>query len=174
MTDSLKIVNAMKRIEDAGFIVNPQDDTVVVMADIAEAVSRLQNKFDSYLTSMTKPLPDPFGDSTLEGMMERVATNNKRHGWFDEDRPFSADIALLHSEVSEVYEAYRAGKANNTPLDIINVSDYDKDSIGAELADVFIRLLDTCYRMEIDLEHEFKCKMEYNEGRSYRHGGKVE
>lgn len=106
----------------------------------------------------------------LDEMMKNVRRVNEKSGWFDRERPFSADIALLHSEISEAYEAFRLGSSWVNDGD----STYDKDCVGAELADVLIRLLDTCDRFGIDLEAEFILKMRYNENRSYRHGGKVE
>lgn len=109
----------------------------------------------------------------LNDMMEYVERVNRENGWYDKDRPFSADIALLHSEVSEAYESFRkSGSVTTFSGDIDD--DYDKDSTGAELADVFIRLLDTCNRHAVDLTFEFYAKMSYNEDRSYRHGGKAE
>lgn len=106
---------------------------------------------------------------TIEEMMQWVTSVNKKNGWFDKERSFSTDIALLHSEVSEAYEAYRSNKPiYSTP------EEYDKDVVSAELADIFIRLLDTCYRLGVNLEAEFTLKMRYNENRPYRHGGKVE
>lgn len=95
---------------------------------------------------------------------------NMKNGWYDESRPFSADIALLHSEISEAYEAYR----NKKPFYSGVGEGYDKDSVGAELADIYIRLLDTCGRYHVNLFKEFNKKMAYNEKRSYRHGGKRE
>lgn len=96
---------------------------------------------------------------------------NKASGWFDINRTFSEDIALLHSEVSEAFESYRTfGKVTcnfGSPDE-----QYAKDATGAELADVFIRLLDTCKRYGVDLGAEFQQKLEYNRGRSYRHGDK--
>ena len=74
--------------------------------------------------------------SDLQKMTREI---NEANGWFDADRPLSADIALLHSEVTEAYEAYRRG---------------DMDHFGEELADVLIRLLDTVERYNIDLTRE--------------------
>lgn len=86
-----------------------------------------------------------------------VAAVNERNGWFDQKRQFGVDIALLHSEVSEMLEAYR-------------ISDWD--GVAEEMADVFIRLLDTSYRYHIDLADAFEKKMLKNATRPYRHGNK--
>lgn len=76
---------------------------------------------------------------TLADMQAEVRTTNEANGWFDQDRPFSADIALLHSEVSELHEAF----VNN-----------DEENVAEEFADIFIRLLDTAERTGIDLSGE--------------------
>lgn len=94
----------------------------------------------------------------INSMMEDVAEVNKTNGWFDSERSVGEDIALLHSEVSEMLEAYRHN---------------DMKNFAEEAADVLIRLLDTCYRREVDLYAEYSEKMEKNAKRGYRHGGKA-
>ena len=82
---------------------------------------------------------------------------NRQNGWYDVARDFPTDIALLHSEVSELFEAWR------------------KDQLGhmaEEAADVFIRLIDTCDRSGINLATAYFEKCRKNRTRSYRHGGK--
>lgn len=108
-------------------------------------------------------------NADLYSMQEYVRTVNVEHGWYDIERPISADVALLHSEVSEAYEAYRKGRMFEK-----HEGQYDPSSFPAELADILIRLLDTADRAEVDLYKAFLAKMKYNEGRSYRHGGKAE
>ena len=85
--------------------------------------------------------PDKVGDDprTLADMQAEVKSVNEANGWFDSDRPFSADIALLHTEVSELFEAM----LNNDP-----------ENVGEEFADIFIRLLDTAERYFYDLSGE--------------------
>lgn len=95
----------------------------------------------------------------MQDMQDWVRRINENNGWFEAERPFSADIALLHSEVAEAYEGYR----NN---DIVNVHE--------ELADILIRLLDTCERLEVNLTEEFMRKCLKNANRGFKHGGKVE
>lgn len=75
----------------------------------------------------------------LAELQAEVREVNEMNGWFDSERPFSADMALLHTEVSELFEAMLANDTENT---------------GEEFADIFIRLLDTAERYEHDLSGE--------------------
>lgn len=104
---------------------------------------------------------------------EIIHNINTKNGWFESYRTFGDDIALLHSEVSEMFEAYRAKGL----VDMTDPSHKDQvvkpEGVGSEAADVLIRLLDTCYRHKIDLDFEMTRKLEYNATRGYRHGGKL-
>lgn len=123
----------------------------------------------------------------------------KEKGWFDTEKSVGEDIALMHSELSEVLEDFRAGRGvteiyyetnvisekwidflrasiPSTVLDpVLSVLEYSEPKpcgIPIELADVVIRIFDFCGRHGIDLESAIKLKMEYNSTRPYRHGGK--
>ena len=114
-------------------------------------------------------------DGWLEAAAESVASINKTNGWFESDRRFGEDIALLHSEVSEMLEAFRVtGDCRDQTLpEMAAVGTIPKpEGVGSEAADVLVRLLDTCFRYDIDLEFEFERKLQYNATRGHRHGGK--
>lgn len=105
-------------------------------------------------------------EAALNDAMVQVHAVNVANGWFEDDRTVGDDIALLHSEVSEMLEAFRDGGLKD-------LTTGDKpEGFGSEAADVFIRLLDTCYRRGIDLEYEFTRKIAFNATRGHKHGGK--
>lgn len=110
----------------------------------------------------------------LEDAQARVTAVNKANGWFDSERTVGDDIALLHSEVSEMLEAFRDhGLTDTTKPHRLGVGTPPKpEGFGSECADVLIRLLDTCERRGIDLAHEFTRKLQFNAGRGHRHGDK--
>jgi hypothetical protein len=112
----------------------------------------------------------------VEDAQRRIKEVNVNNGWYLESRPFSADIALLHSEVSEMYEAYRDwGLKDMTKEDPSDQNIRQKpEGVGSEAADIFIRLLDTCDRFNINLIQEFSRKLAFNATRGYKHGGKLE
>lgn len=50
-------------------------------------------------------MPGPLAD-----LAAQVRETNEANGWYEVDRSFGDDIALLHSEVSEAFEEYRDGQ----------------------------------------------------------------
>lgn len=121
---------------------------------------------------------------TLEEYQAEIREINEANGWFDSERSFGDDIALLHSEVSEMYEAYRDHGFDDVTRRQCRVFDHSHpvpegsdhvckpEGVGSEAADVLVRLLDTCERHGIDLRAELERKIVYNRTRGYRHGGK--
>lgn len=74
-------------------------------------------------------------------------------------------IALMHSELSEALEAHRHG---NPPSDHIP----EFSGVEEEMADCVIRILDYCEKRKFRLAEAIICKMQFNNGREVRHGGK--
>lgn len=83
--------------------------------------------------------------------------NSIEKGWYEPEPTVPELLCMIHSEVSEVVDAYRNGR---------------DDEIGEELADIILRTLDLSAHMEIDIHSTVLNKLEYNKTRPYRHGGK--
>jgi NTP pyrophosphatase (non-canonical NTP hydrolase) len=114
------------------------------------------------------------GPKSLLVMREEVWILNHHKGWFDADRTFGDEIALMVTELGEAVDAFREyGMRDVTYVSGDPNSPTPKpEGVASELADLLIRLLDTCGRYEIDLELEYERKMTYNRTRPHRHGGK--
>jgi NTP pyrophosphatase (non-canonical NTP hydrolase) len=114
---------------------------------------------------------------SLAEMREQVYKWTVAKGWADDGRTFGDEVALMHSEASEALEAYRQWGFQDTTIGGVSIAGEVQlpkpEGVGSELADLLIRLLDTCARHDIDLEYEFNRKMEYNGSRPFRHGGRL-
>lgn len=109
----------------------------------------------------------------LEDAAERVYKVNLANGWFEDDRTVGDDIALLHSEVSEMLEAYRDGGLEDQTVQAeVHGKPVKPEGFGSEAADLLIRLLDTVKRRKVNLAWEFERKLGYNATRGHKHGGK--
>ena len=106
----------------------------------------------------------------ISELVERAGSNAKAKGFHDVDRSFGDVCALIHSEVTEAFEDYRNGYR-------VDETYYTRGTklggVPSELADIVIRVADACWQYGIDLEAVLQEKMNYNEGRTYMHGGKA-
>ena len=94
----------------------------------------------------------------LERLQQEAHRIAREHGFWEGLRNVGELIALMHSELSEALEAYRAN---------------DHTNLGEEMADVVIRVADFCEAYQISLADAVQKKMKQNESRPYRHGGKL-
>lgn len=107
----------------------------------------------------------------LRDLQKECWTIADNHGFHDVGQTFGDKLMLLVTEAAEAMEAFREGHA----LDEVW---YEKDGtkpcgIPSELADIFIRLVDTAEDAGIDLATVVLEKMEYNRTRPFLHGKKL-
>ena len=98
---------------------------------------------------------DTTAGKTLAAMTGEVQEHGRADGWHDAPVSFGEAMAYLHSEVSEVLEAWRAWGLKDSTDPTIEPNFIPKpEGVGSEFADVLIRLLDCCLRFEVDLQAE--------------------
>lgn len=124
----------------------------------------------------------------LEKVRDLCHQNSKDKGfWGDNVHPtapwnFGEKIALLHTEISEMFEAWRKDKKeSDKDIRIIDPAcRSEEDPVGTrritaieeEVADTFIRLMDLCGRLDVDVGRVVLAKMHYNRSRPHMHGGR--
>jgi NTP pyrophosphatase (non-canonical NTP hydrolase) len=104
----------------------------------------------------------------LKRLSREAHVTTVEHGF--PDQTFLERMALVHSEVSEAVEEWRNG---NDFTEVYYGEGEKPEGIPIELADVLIRVFDTAGRYGIDLDSAVRLKMQFNEQRSMRHGGKL-
>ena len=100
----------------------------------------------------------------ITDLSTHIRSINEKNKWnlfyekhWEEENILPAKLALLHSEISEGLEAYRAD---------------NKPEFFKEMADTFIRILDIMGGFDVNFAQVILDKMAYNATRSERHGGK--
>ena len=88
----------------------------------------------------------------LSELCHRIA---REKGFWDEERNIGEALMLVVTELAEAMEAHRH---------------QDQENFKEELADTFIRLLDLCGGLNIDIEEEIYQKSMVNKKRPYKHG----
>lgn len=86
-------------------------------------------------------------------------------GWWEKERNDGEILMLMVSELSEALEGLRHG---NPPSDHIP----QFSAVEEELADVVIRVMDFAIQRGHNVPEAILAKMEFNNGREYKHGGK--
>lgn len=126
----------------------------------------------------------------MEYKVEGLNELSKQFNQFQVDAGFTDSnitqrLMLVHSEISEAFEAYRKGhyakiqefETNQYVIDGSKAFKLDfeediKDSFEDEIADAVIRLLAMCGENNIDIEKHIQLKMKYNHLRGFKYGGK--
>lgn len=100
-----------------------------------------------------------------------------KQGFYDYEVGIPEKLMLIVSELSEALEADRKGRHADirqykrvTKQSPQCFKEWIKDTFEDEIADTFIRLMDLCGWLDIDIESHIKTKQEYNETREYKHG----
>jgi len=114
--------------------------------------------------------------TTLNELAQIVHQNAKEKGFHPKEhvRTFMANQCNnLHGEVSELWDAWRAGKQFE-PCDkaakMNQLGLYPLNCTEEELADVIIRALDLSARLNIDIDRAVVAKHAYNKTRPHLHG----
>lgn len=94
---------------------------------------------------------------TLEELSALILKQAKEKGFGTKpDEVVVAEkIALIHTEVSEAYEAYRKKNIDG------------KDGFSEELADIIIRTIHLAAIHSVDIGHEVKKKLKHNKSRTW-------
>ena len=138
--------------------------------------------------------------ASLRALADEIHANAAEKGFWEGDRNFGEQIALMHSELSEALEEHRArrpsewfqidGRAVRRPsrydppetvagADWVALDDPDvtwtgvpakPEGAAVELADCLIRILDTMAHLGVDIDGVVARKMDYNAAREHKHG----
>ena len=111
--------------------------------------------------------------NTLSQEAYKIAASK---GFHDAPVPIAVQIANLHGEVSELWEAHR-NHALNEPCDKAEkmraMGMPVLTCLEEELADIIIRALDTAEDQVVDIAKAVRVKMAYNATRPRMNGGKA-
>lgn len=92
-------------------------------------------------------------------------------GWWNPGKSVPEQLVMMHSEISEALEEYRK-EDNGVHSFYYSGAEEKPEGFGVELADLGIRMLDTCGAYDLDLLNFICKKALFNLTRSYRHGNK--
>jgi len=96
-------------------------------------------------------------DITIKQLLSLIMKQAKEKGFGTkpDEVNVAEKIALIHSEISEAFEAYHHKKING------------KDGFKEELGDAIQRILHLCGIFDIDIEAEILKKIKFNKDRDW-------
>jgi NTP pyrophosphatase (non-canonical NTP hydrolase) len=100
-----------------------------------------------------------------DDLSSQIKTINDNHGWHEKEQEGGTWIALMHSELSEALEYMRHG---NPPSD--HIAEFS--GVEEEFADVIIRIMDYSKMNDLRTPEAIIAKINFNDQRPYKHGGK--
>ena len=112
----------------------------------------------------------------LRDHLYEVAASKGFHDPDQEAMGMARYTSNLHGEVSELWEAYRHGTLDapcNKAAEMKAAGLPVLTCAEEEVADIFIRCLDTAKKLNVDVAHAVAIKDAFNQTRPHRHGGKA-
>lgn len=122
-----------------------------------------------------KPITESDYD-VINRMAEELYTSAKDKGWHAGPVNVGNYVANIHGEVSELWESYRLHTMHKPCDKADKMKEHRLEPLTCgeeELADIFIRTLDTAQALDINLGRAVRIKHQFNQTRPYRHGGKA-
>lgn len=100
--------------------------------------------------------------NSVRYFMNRIHNIAMHNGHWDNPVDITKSLCWIHSEVSEVFDAWQHGSKPSTKIPY--------STLVEELADVFIVMADMCQANGFDLAGAIIDKIDFNKTREYRHG----
>lgn len=100
----------------------------------------------------------------FDNLSREIHETAVKKGWWEKDEDHTK-ILLMHTELSEYVQASRDPEKPDKHLPHFPAT-------YIEMADVVIRIMDFCFRHNMDLGKAIVEKSKYNKKRPYKHGGK--